>query len=102
MVFADSSLILKTGSTIIPIRVGSTLVVKVSRSMYSASLGKKQQAARRIRQILSYARLMRAGINFSFTGPRGSTLISGSRFSIRDTMTSVLLFLSKMETIGIK
>ena len=32
----------------------------------------------------------------------GSTLISGSRFSIKETMTSVELFLSKIDTMGIK
>lgn len=102
MVFADSSLIINTGSIIILIMVGSTLVQKVSYSINSASLGKNQTAARRIRQVLSQAKLIRAGISFSCTGPIGSTLMRGSRFSIKETMTSVLLFLSKIETMGIR
>ena len=55
-----------------------------------------------MRQVLSCARLIRAGISFSLTGGRGKTLMSGSRFSIRLTMTSVELFFKRMEIMGIR
>ena len=57
-------------------------------------------AANLMRHVLSWAKLTKAGINFSFKELNGSTLIKGYKFSIKLTITSVLLFFNKIETMG--
>ena len=100
--FAVSSLIVKTGSVSIWMRVCSIFYWNVSMLTKLAILGMKLSTASLIRHVLSLARLMIAGINFSINKTSPIVLKSGSRLSIRETMTSVVLFFRRIETSGIR
>ena len=100
--FAVSSLIVKTGSVSIWMRVYSIFYSNVSLLTKLAIFGMKLSTASLIRHVLSLARLMIAGINFSINKTSPIVLKRGSRLSIRETMTSVVLFFRRIETSGIR
>lgn len=99
---AVSSLIVKTGSVSIWTRVYSIFYWNVSQLTKLAILGMKLRTANLIRHVLSLARLMIAGISFSIKRVSPMFLKRGSRFSTKETMTSVVLFLRRIDTSGIR
>lgn len=70
--------------------------------MYFASLGMNWTTASLMRQVLSPESVVNTGSIFSMIAASPICAIRSSIFSIRDTITSVELFFSKIDTIGIR
>lgn len=85
-----------------PISTFSSFAENASRPICLASFGKNYVAASRTLHVLSVVRVQIEGMIFSSSEDTPTVLTNSPMFSIKLTTTSVLLFFSRMLTIGIR
>lgn len=85
-----------------PTRTFWSFSTKTCLSMWEARVQMNSTTAKRMRHILSWVKVVRVGISLSYIEAAPSFSTTGPRLVTSDTTTSVELFFSKIEIIGIR